>query len=173
MYGKIDLTGAAKFSLRIAAALGAIQAGIEPRPQLQKVVDPEGGAAGRGQRKGIRCLGIVNTVGSTIARESDGGVYIQGPEVARFEAAAASALGVAHAVAVSSGSDALLVALWALGVGPGDEVLCPAFTFVAPVEAVVRLGATPAPAPTLPGRSPEASAPPKSAGPVRKLAPSR
>lgn len=77
------------------------------------------------------------------ARVLDGGVYIQGPEVARFEAAAASALGVAHAVAVSSGSDALLVALWALGVGPGDEVLCPAFTFVAPVEAVVRLGATP------------------------------
>ena len=54
VYGKIDLTGAAKFSLRIAAPLGTIQAGIEPRPQLQKVVDPEGGAAGRGQRKGIR-----------------------------------------------------------------------------------------------------------------------
>jgi hypothetical protein len=45
-YGKIDLTGAAKFALRIAAALDPIQAGIEPRPQLQEVVDPEGGAAG-------------------------------------------------------------------------------------------------------------------------------
>lgn len=77
------------------------------------------------------------------ARVLDGGVYIQGPDVARFEAAAASALGVSHAVAVSSGTDALLVALWALGIGPGDEVLCPAFSFVAPVEAVVRLGATP------------------------------
>lgn len=76
-------------------------------------------------------------------RVLEGGVYIQGPEVARFERAAAEALGVAHAVAVSSGSDALLVSLWALGVGPGDEVLCPAFSFVAPAEAVVRLGATP------------------------------
>jgi hypothetical protein len=45
-YGKIDLTGAAKVALRIAAALDPIQAGIEPRPQLQEVVDPEGGAAG-------------------------------------------------------------------------------------------------------------------------------
>jgi hypothetical protein len=53
-YGKIDLTGAAKFASRIAAALGPIQPGIEPRPQLQKVVDPEGGAAGRGQGKGVR-----------------------------------------------------------------------------------------------------------------------
>ena len=63
--------------------------------------------------------------------------------VAAFESAAAQALGARHAVAVSSGTAALRCAFAALGVGPGDEVVIPAFTFVATVNAVLACGATP------------------------------
>jgi 8-amino-3,8-dideoxy-alpha-D-manno-octulosonate transaminase len=66
------------------------------------------------------------------------GVY----KVREFEAAAARRFTVTHAQAVSSGSAALRVALAALGVGPGDEVIIPAFTFVATAEAVIQSGAT-------------------------------
>lgn len=76
-------------------------------------------------------------------RVIDSGSYILGAEVEAFEREAAQALGVAHAVGVSSGTDALLLALLALGVGPGDEVIVPAFCFIAPAEMVARLGATP------------------------------
>lgn len=71
------------------------------------------------------------------------GVFIMGDVVARFEAACAERLEVEHAIAVSSGSDALLMSLMAAGVGPGDEVLTTPFSFVAVVEAVLRLGALP------------------------------
>jgi dTDP-4-amino-4,6-dideoxygalactose transaminase len=71
------------------------------------------------------------------------GRFIMGPEMEVLEKEIAEMVGVKHALAVSSGTDALLLALMALDVGPGDEVLCPAFTFFATAGVVSRLGAIP------------------------------
>jgi len=71
------------------------------------------------------------------------GAYIMGPEVRELEEQLASFAGAKHAVAVSSGTDALLVALMADGVGPGDAVFVPALTFTATAEVVLVAGATP------------------------------
>lgn len=71
------------------------------------------------------------------------GWLIQGPRVARFEERFAERVGAKHAVAVNSGSSALLVAMGALGIGPGDEVLCPDMSFVSTASAALFLGARP------------------------------
>lgn len=71
------------------------------------------------------------------------GRFILGDEVEAFERECAAALGAKHAVSISSGTDALIIALMALGIGPGDEVLCPSFTFFATAGSIARTGATP------------------------------
>ncbi len=80
---------------------------------------------------------------AAIDRVLESGRFILGPEVEALEARVAALSGTAHGVGVSSGTDALLVALMAAGVGPGDEVVVPAFSFFATAGVVVRLGATP------------------------------
>jgi len=82
-------------------------------------------------------------IDAAMARVLDGGVYILGPEVEAFERELASYLGVKHVVGVANGTDAITIALQALGVGPGDEVVVPAFTFYASAEAIPPTGATP------------------------------
>jgi dTDP-4-amino-4,6-dideoxygalactose transaminase len=78
-----------------------------------------------------------------LAEVVDSGTFILGPNVKAFEEEAGAYLGVPHAVGVANGTDALVLVLDAMGIGPGDEVICPSFTFYATAEAIVRRGATP------------------------------
>jgi dTDP-4-amino-4,6-dideoxygalactose transaminase len=73
----------------------------------------------------------------------DSGTFILGPNVHAFEEEAARQLGVPRTVSVANGTDALVLALDALDIGPGDEVICPSFTFYATAESIARRGATP------------------------------
>lgn len=79
----------------------------------------------------------------TFERFLKSGRYVLGPEVEAFEKECAAYIGAHHAVGVSSGTDALLIALMTLGVGRGDEVLCPSFTFFATAGTIWRTGAKP------------------------------
>jgi len=80
---------------------------------------------------------------AAIGQVVDSGRFLHGPEVKQLEERVAELAGTRHAVACASGSDALLLSLMALGVGPGDEVITPSFTFFATASAVWRLGARP------------------------------
>ncbi len=87
--------------------------------------------------------GLREELREAIARVLDSERYILGPEVSAFEAEFAAYCGAAHAVGVANGTDAITIALRAMGVGPGDEVVVPSFTFYASAEAIPPTGATP------------------------------
>jgi dTDP-3-amino-3,4,6-trideoxy-alpha-D-glucose transaminase len=80
---------------------------------------------------------------AAIERVLDSERYILGPEVSAFEQEFAAYCGAEHAVGVANGTDAITIALRAMGVGPGDEVVVPSFTFYASAEAIPPTGATP------------------------------
>jgi dTDP-4-amino-4,6-dideoxygalactose transaminase len=80
---------------------------------------------------------------AAITRVLDSGRFLHGPEVKQLEDSVAAQAGAKHAIACASGSDALLLALMALDIGPGDEVIVPSFTFFATASAAWRVGAKP------------------------------
>ncbi len=88
-------------------------------------------------------LPIRDEILTTITRVCDSQRFIMGPEIDGLETELAAMLEVRHAVGVSSGTDALLLAMMALGIGPGDEVITSTFSFFATAGCVARLGATP------------------------------
>jgi dTDP-4-amino-4,6-dideoxygalactose transaminase len=86
---------------------------------------------------------LVPRLQAAFAEVLESGKFILGPNVAAFEEEAATYLGVPETIGVANGTDALVLVLDAMGIGPGDEVVCPAFTFYATAEAIARRGATP------------------------------
>lgn len=86
---------------------------------------------------------IERDVNRRIKQVLEHGQYILGPEIAELEAKLAAHVGAKHCIAVASGTDALLIAMMAVGVGPGDEVITPAFTYIATAETAAVLGAKP------------------------------
>jgi dTDP-4-amino-4,6-dideoxygalactose transaminase len=86
---------------------------------------------------------LIPELQDAFARTLETGRFIFGPEVEAFEREAAELLGVQETVSCANGTDALVLVLDALEIGPGDEVICPAFTFYATAEAIARRGATP------------------------------
>jgi dTDP-3-amino-3,4,6-trideoxy-alpha-D-glucose transaminase len=87
--------------------------------------------------------GLREELRAAIARVLDSERYILGPEVSAFEQEFASYCGAGHAIGVANGTEAITIALRAMGVGPGDEVVVPSFTFYASAEAIPPTGATP------------------------------
>ena len=86
---------------------------------------------------------LIPELKDAFARTLETGRFIFGPEVEAFEREAAEKLGTTETVSCANGTDALVLVLDAMGIGPGDEVICPAFTFYATAEAIARRGATP------------------------------
>jgi dTDP-4-amino-4,6-dideoxygalactose transaminase len=86
---------------------------------------------------------LLEEIKGRIAEVLDSGTFILGPNVRAFEEEAAAYLGVPDTIGVANGTDALVLALDGLEIGPGDEVICPAFTFYATAESIARRGATP------------------------------
>ncbi|MGL4829841.1 MAG: DegT/DnrJ/EryC1/StrS family aminotransferase [Vibrio sp.] len=86
---------------------------------------------------------IKNKIDAGIKKVLTHGQYILGPEVAELEEKLAAFTGVKHCITVANGTDALQIAQMALGVGPGDEVITPGFTYIATAETVALLGAKP------------------------------
>ena len=82
-------------------------------------------------------------IDAAIARVLAHGAYVMGPEVKAFEAQLAAFSGAKHAVSCANGTDALILPLMAWGVGPGDAVFCPSFTFAATGEVIPLIGASP------------------------------
>lgn len=104
----------------------------DPRPQPLAFIDLKAQYAALRER-----------IAERMQRVLDHGQYIMGPEVAELEAALAAYVGVRHCIGVASGTEALLIALMAQGIGRGDEVITSPFTFAATGEMIVLLGATP------------------------------
>ncbi|WP_431048584.1 DegT/DnrJ/EryC1/StrS family aminotransferase [Roseateles sp. L2-2] len=86
---------------------------------------------------------LKTTIDARIQRVLDHGQYIMGPEVKELETALAAYVGAKHCITVASGTEALLIALMALDLQPGDEVITTPFTFAATVETIVLLGGVP------------------------------
>ncbi len=92
---------------------------------------------------GRQHLPLLDEITASIRRVCQSGAFILGPEVKNLEQAIAAYCRVKHAIGCASGSDALLLALMAFDMGPGDEVIMPSFTFFATASAATRLGAKP------------------------------
>src|SRR5919199_899963 len=87
--------------------------------------------------------GLRDAIAERAAEVFGAGVYVLGPNLKAFEGELAAHLGARHVIGVGNGTDALTLALRALGVGPGDEVVVPSFTFYASAEAIPPTGARP------------------------------
>jgi dTDP-4-amino-4,6-dideoxygalactose transaminase len=88
-------------------------------------------------------LPVRDEIAAAIGEVLDSGRFILGPRVSEVEKSFAAHVGAAHGIGVANGTDALLIALRALGVEPGDEVICPSFTFYSTAESIAAVGAVP------------------------------
>src|SRR3954469_23247258 len=88
-------------------------------------------------------LPIRSEIRNAVDEVLDSQALILGPYVDKFEKSLAAYCGTKHAIGVSSGTDALLCSLMGMGIKPGDEVICPSFTFFATAGSIARVGAVP------------------------------